>query len=212
MSLFVPPMSRQLKKLAKKDRLIEAAYELFLEQGSDNVSIQEIADRAGIAKGTFYLYFHDREELKSCIIAQKSNALFRSAISALHQTQIYDFEDQIIFIIDYIIEVLATQQGFLRLITKNLSLGVFNQRLAEVLEVQPDIADMLTAAAEKSGLRLKNPRILLFMIIELTSSTCFSCILDHEPVELAVYKPYLFDVIRQMIRAGTDDSSANLLL
>ena len=41
------------------------------------------------------------------------------------------------------------------------------------------------------------------MIVELASSTCFSCILEDEPLEFAVYKPYLFDAIRQIIRSQT---------
>ena len=40
-----------------------AAIELFYEQGIDNTSISQIAAKAGIAKGTIYLYFKDREEL-----------------------------------------------------------------------------------------------------------------------------------------------------
>lgn len=198
----MPSMKRMKKKIAKNDRIVEAAYELFLEQGFDNVSVQEIADRAGVAKGTFYLYFHDREELKEYIIAQKSNQLFQDAISALHQTHIDRFEDQIIFIIDYVTDVLAQNQDALKLIAKNLSFGVFSKKLGEMFTDEADIVQMLIGAAEKSRLHLKNPRILLFMIIELTSSTCFSCILDEEPVKLAIYKPYLFDTIRQMIRAA----------
>lgn len=40
-----------------------AAIELFYKQGIDNTSINEIAIEAGIAKGTIYLYFKNREEL-----------------------------------------------------------------------------------------------------------------------------------------------------
>lgn len=204
MSETVSVVKRAKKKLAKKDRIAEAAYQLFLEQGFDSVSVQEIADRAEVAKGTFYLYFHDREELKNYVITAKSNQLFRDAIDALHQTRIEDFEDQIVFIVDYVTNVLAQNTDALRLIAKNLSFGVFNQRLGEVFTDKADIMQLLMRAARKNHVRLKNPRILLFMIIELASSTCFSCILEAEPVELAVYKPYLFDTIRQMIRAGSE--------
>ncbi len=40
-----------------------AAIELFFRQGIDNTSINEIAIEAGIAKGTVYLYFKNRDEL-----------------------------------------------------------------------------------------------------------------------------------------------------
>lgn len=44
-----------------------AAIELFYIQGIDNTSINQIAHKAGIAKGTIYLYFNSREELVDSI-------------------------------------------------------------------------------------------------------------------------------------------------
>lgn len=209
MSRLLPSRKGMKKKIIKKDRIAEAAYQLFLEQGFDNVSVQEIVERAGVAKGTFYLYFHDREDLKDYVIAGKSNQLFQDAIIALHQTDIEDFEDQIIFIIDYVTNVLAQNKDALRLIAKNLSFGLFSRRMGEMFTEEADIVGLLSNAARKNNLQLKNPRILLFMIIELTSSTCFSCILEEEPVELAVYKPYLFETVHQMIRASADTTREN---
>lgn len=202
MSLFQRAEKRLTNKIRKNDQLIEAAYELFLEEGFDAVSIQEIADRAGVAKGTFYLYFHDKDELKEAIIAQKSNELFQRALAALRQTGIVDFESQIIFVIDYVLDILEHNQDALKLIAKNLSLGVFSHQVNEFFSDQKtDVIKSLTDAAERSRVRLKNPEVLLYMIIELASSTCFSCILEGEPLSIAVFKPYLFDAIRQLIRS-----------
>lgn len=44
-----------------------AAIELFYKQGIGNTSINEIAIEAGIAKGTIYLYFKNREELVNSV-------------------------------------------------------------------------------------------------------------------------------------------------
>lgn len=193
---------RRSNQRDKNSRILDAAYRLFLEQGFDAVTVQEIAERAGVAKGTFYLYFHDKDDLKEYLITQKSHELFRAALRALRETGIENFEDQIIFVIDYVTTVLAENKDVLRLIAKDLSFGVFNQRLsAFVIDDHADVLQVLTSAAERNGVHLKNPKVLLFMIIELAGSTCFSCILDAEPLELTTYKPYLFDAIRQIIRS-----------
>ena len=42
------------KKEAKKSSLLQAALDLFLEKGVSKTSISEIAERANVAKGTFY--------------------------------------------------------------------------------------------------------------------------------------------------------------
>ena len=40
-----------------------AANELFLGKGVDETTVDEICEKAGISKGTFYLYFHHKEDL-----------------------------------------------------------------------------------------------------------------------------------------------------
>jgi AcrR family transcriptional regulator len=53
-----PPGPRQRdQRLAG---LLDAAAALFVEKGVAATSIEDIAERAGVAKGTFYHYFHDR--------------------------------------------------------------------------------------------------------------------------------------------------------
>ncbi len=199
-------MTNSLRPRGRKyDQILDATYELFVERGETDLSISEIAERAGVAKGTFYLYFHDKEDLKDQLIAQKSNEFFRKAVDALRATDLTAFDEQIIFVINYIINELADNPMALRLIAKNLSFGMFNQKLQDYVDDKSDIIQRLLAVAQKSGIRLRNPRILLFMIVELTSSTCFSCILESKPLPIDEYKPFLFRTIRQMIVAATED-------
>jgi len=46
-----------------RERLVSAAMELFAKKGFDKTTVDEIVARAGVAKGTFYLYFKTKEEL-----------------------------------------------------------------------------------------------------------------------------------------------------
>src|SRR5688500_7725909 len=41
----------------------EAANRLFLEHGIDHTTVDAICAAAGVSKGTFYLYFHRKEDL-----------------------------------------------------------------------------------------------------------------------------------------------------
>lgn len=47
----------------RRDELLDAAWELFTEQGWDKTTVQAVIDRVGVAKGTFYHYFRSQEEL-----------------------------------------------------------------------------------------------------------------------------------------------------
>jgi len=61
-----PPASpgrRERNKQEKLDRITAAAGELFAERGVDEVTTQEIADRADIGAGTLFLYARSKGEL-----------------------------------------------------------------------------------------------------------------------------------------------------
>lgn len=197
------PISRSKTSANKADQIIDAAYQLFMERGDVDIPIQEIAQRAGIAKGTVYLYFHDKEELKNSLITQKSREIFQAALDALRASDIVGLEEQMVFVISYIINLLTQNPMALRLIAKNLSFGLFNQKLQDYIgDDSSDVMQAMLLAAEQNGVQLRSPQVLLFMIVELTSSTCFSCILESRPLPIQDYKPYLFETIRNMIRAA----------
>lgn len=59
-----PPIGRRERnKQRVRERLYRAAVELFLEKGYDHTSIGEIAERADVARGTFFNYFQRKEDI-----------------------------------------------------------------------------------------------------------------------------------------------------
>lgn len=64
-----PP--RQRRKEARPQELIDAALELFAEKGFAATRSEEVAARAGVAKGTLYLYYPSKEELLKAVISQR---------------------------------------------------------------------------------------------------------------------------------------------
>jgi AcrR family transcriptional regulator len=65
-SLFVEPESpdfRQERSRRSYQALLDAAEELFSNQGYDAVGTPEIAQKAGVSVGTFYRYFEDKHEV-----------------------------------------------------------------------------------------------------------------------------------------------------
>lgn len=64
-----PPLSRhQRRRLRTRQQLQTALLELILEKGFESVSIQDITDRADLARATFYLHARDRHELLWSVI------------------------------------------------------------------------------------------------------------------------------------------------
>lgn len=192
------------QKNDKENRLLETAFKLFTEKGTKSTSIQEIVDNANVAKGTFYLYFKDKYEIRDVLITKKSKKLFLKALSKMRKNKIQNFSDQIIFIIDYVIDELVKNPLLLKFISKNLSWGVYNQTIIKLYDRPKEEQDGLYAlflkAVKENHIELKNPKVTLFMIIELVSSTCFDSILYQNPLPIEEYKPYLYDVIRSLLK------------
>ena len=106
---------------SKEKRLLDTAFSLFTSKGVKDTSIQEIVDTADVGKGTFYLYFKDKYEIRDILIAKKSQRLFNDALKSLRKQDISDLTDQIIFIINHVINALKRNPLLLKFISKNLS-------------------------------------------------------------------------------------------
>ncbi|MGL1892837.1 MAG: TetR/AcrR family transcriptional regulator [Spirochaetaceae bacterium] len=63
-------------EISKKQELINIAGELFYTKGYSKTSIQNIIDRANIAKGTFYHYFKSKEDLLTSFTDTQVSALY----------------------------------------------------------------------------------------------------------------------------------------
>jgi AcrR family transcriptional regulator len=59
---------------AKRRQIINGARSVFLTQGFDAASMNDIARAAGVSKGTLYVYFKHKEELFEAIVEQECDA------------------------------------------------------------------------------------------------------------------------------------------
>jgi len=57
------PKARQRRKDARPGELMSAALKVFAERGFAATRLEEVAQRAGVSKGTVYLYFESKEAL-----------------------------------------------------------------------------------------------------------------------------------------------------
>lgn len=193
------------KKRQKKEALFHTSFDLFTTKGFSKTSISDIVEKAGVAKGTFYLYFKDKYDIRNRLITNKAGILFGNAYDALQETSYTDFTECLLFIIDHIIDQLVRDTKLLSFIAKNLSWGVFKSALDQPEDAtQVDFYQLYLQMIEKSALSFQNPEVMLFMIVELVSSTCYNTILHKEPMDIEEYKPYLYDAVRSIIQTQSN--------
>jgi AcrR family transcriptional regulator len=61
----------QRRKTARPGEILSAALASFAERGFAATRLDEVAARAGVTKGTLYLYFHSKEELFKAVVRQE---------------------------------------------------------------------------------------------------------------------------------------------
>ena len=187
-------------KLEKERKLFDSALKLFIEKGIHNTSISDITNNAGLAKGTFYLYFKYKYELQDVLLTKISHELFTRAHQAASKKHFDRLDDRIIFIIDYIIDSLKNDLNIIKFLQKNLSLGLYGEKINDLLDSQEiGLKELFIQEVHERQIPLDNPEITLFMIIELISSTVSSSIVDKHPLPINDFKPYLYNTIRLMI-------------
>lgn len=190
------------KKLAKRVKMIDAAYKLFLEKGVNITAIDDVVKAAGVAKGTFYLYFKDKYDLLDQIVLSKSESVIRSAINELcekRKSAEMDIAEQFIFFTDRIIEYMQENKELAALIHKNLS-ACFDVFLTEEHSVLREDIKTVTDLLIETGLTEREAYIHLYMFTGMISSACFDAIVKGRPFTVEELKPQIHSMIHKLTK------------
>lgn len=68
---------RERRKEARPGELLDAALDLFVEKGFAATRAEEVAARAGVSKGTLFLYFPSKEELLKAVVRENISGRFK---------------------------------------------------------------------------------------------------------------------------------------
>lgn len=190
------------KKQQKRTSLLESAFSLFIDNGFHNTSISDIVKNAGVAKGTFYLYFKDKYDIRNHLISRKANQVFRNAYDQLQaHRELSDFEDQVLFITNHILDQFAANHNLVALLSKHLSWGFFKDSLLFSAEPDsPSIYALYVSLLSRSEYTYRSPELMMYLILELISGASYNAVLYDQPVPLEELKPHLFKIIKQILQ------------
>ena len=213
-------MRQDLKKERSRMLLMDSAYELFISEGFHKTTIAMITKKAGLGKGTFYLYFKNKEDIRDAIIAKKSSEILQNAIANLdlHEPGL-SFYDQLTMIVDYIIGYLTKNKDLYTFISTSLSWGLYlgsdgshgeaddkapeqeknvdrNERFEPGKQGFIGLEEFIKGLIRKNNVVLKDERLFIYSVIELVYSTCYNPIIYGVPVSIEEFKPYLHHMIK----------------
>lgn len=195
-----------IKKNLKYKSILSAAYELLGDNGLASVSIDEIVKAAGVAKGTFYLYFKDKYDLISKLIMEKAIEYMSVLNPEPHSFEgDADLSAHIKKYIDLVADFLLKNKMLTHLIDKNVHIYVnamIENREGVIKTVYDNIYDYIVAL----GFSPRSTEMHMYLFIDLTVSSCCNAILRGRPYTLEGLKPYLYDITTQrFVRDGEPD-------
>ena len=188
------------KKRIKMTKLYDAAYELFALNGVHNTIIDDIVKSAGVAKGTFYLYCKDKYDLVDKIILKKSSAVLNNALEAVEKEQKAEnlnFQQCVIFFVDYLINFFKKDKKLLELIYKNLSWDLYEKVLN--YEEMDNVRKAFIENFIIGGGNSETAKQRLYIIVSMVGSTCYNSIVLKVPYQLDAIKPELYRSIKQIL-------------
>lgn len=190
-------MGIEEKKLAKKIRLLNAAYELFGSKGVNMTAVDEVVKLAGVAKGTFYLYFKDKYDLLDQIILAKSEAIFIAAMALAEDDPARGAPEKLRIFTAEILRHLRTDRALVSLLQRNLPAFQALVMSREDARLSGIAEKLVGIFMEATGDRVRAEK-LLYIYISTVGSVCCNCILTGDPYQMEEIEPELYTVIRRL--------------
>jgi AcrR family transcriptional regulator len=184
----MPPKSKEeVVQEFRIHSIQEAAMRVIGRKGMAAATMQEIAEEAGVAKGTIYLYFRDRDEL-----VEKT---FETAITNLHDrldaaiAGNVTFETKLRASIREKFQFFREHREFFRLYTSlRMPEGNPQQQRRQRRNCQPQyrawidsMAALIAEAVERGELRAANPQRLALFIIEASNAIVIDRVMEDAP-------------------------------
>lgn len=183
------------KKSEKYNNIINSALELFEKKGLHPVSIDDIVKSAGIAKGTFYLYFHDKYDLVSKLILDRAEKYVNEInFESSKIENDGEFAETVRSYLEYLCSFLETNRTLTMLIDKNINVcvnAIVEATDSRLYEVYTEIKDYMV----KCGTVESEFTVKFYLYVELTVAAVCNAILREHPYCVDEVKDNLYKII-----------------
>ena len=171
-------------KDAKRQDIAAIARELFAEYGYKSVSMDQIAQKSGVAKGTVYLYFKDKEDILAFLFKQVLSAIRQMAeeINAMG-LPILEEVHQIVY---RFLMYRQNQKFIYKMVqeAKELKTPSACRAIKQIDdEVLAYLERRLRRAVDQGLLRPVNTEALAFIIVKVYTALAFEWEEEHEKLD-----------------------------
>ncbi len=156
----------------RKKQILDAAYKAFAREGYHGTTMDKIAARIGVTKGTLYLYFKDKADLFTSVLEDRILKLESSITEALRKTQ--DPEEKLIAVLREFGRYGRRERHFFSMLYRSAPLPAKVRKLIED-RVSPirDRIELEVSSIMEEGIRLGKfkplqPRMMAVAFLGMT--------------------------------------------
>ena len=158
---------RQVRSQATVDAIVDACLQLLERGDPDQITTNSISERSGVAKGSLYQYFPDKDAIVAAAFDRVMSREIEVFEASLVDWDELSLEDSIAFLVDRVLEFdqrLATlHRTFYQTYHRSFDLGaVWQQRMSDTDLIVGAVRDRL--AANSARLRTRNLDTAAFML------------------------------------------------
>jgi AcrR family transcriptional regulator len=145
-----------------RESILKAAGAVFSRKGFHGASVEEIARKAGVGKGTIYLYFEDKTRLFAATVTEGMEQMIGQLRSQLNSD--LPFMEHLRQMIENNVDVYRNFGDLMKIVATELTRGIDKKVLAEIEAVRDRYVDFIAETLE-NGHRLGYVRAVDFRLV-----------------------------------------------
>lgn len=190
-----------MESINKQYRIQTAAIQLFSEQGIETTSVNEIVKLANVAKGTFYVYYKDKQALISQILTKQHGCLLNDLLNSSYEKSLKSDMCWKMMFVEELISCYVEHPNLLQMIQKNItSILDTAEHRNEVFQQIERLEEFLTLLQRKDEDRRQTLHRFM-LVMEIISVICYNAMFFDQPDILERVLPELRRTARQMMES-----------
>jgi len=199
--------SKEHKEQRRRD-ILEHALTVFSEKGYHATKVEDIVSRAGVARGTFYLYFEDKRatfaELLDGFVARLRDAILRIDPKG-------PIQDQIRANVERSVDLLVAERGLARILLSHAQ-GIdpdFDKKLLDFYDAIADLLERALALGQRMGIVRKcDTRLASYALLGMVKEVVWRIVLaGYDVPREALSQQLLEQCLAGLVPAGGNDGN-----
>lgn len=169
---------QQERSIEKKNKIIEAGYELFSETGYYGTNTQEIAKRAGVSTGIVYGYFNDKRDILLCVLNIYINEVSKPLMDVMQELNSKD--DLKVIIPKVLSETITIHEKNARLHNTLHSLAASDEAVnTQFIQLENHISEKISVRLANIGVEVTDIPERVHLAMNLVQSFSHEFVFDN---------------------------------